>query len=121
MMALFLPVIVFLPTLIYTVLSIKEKRIIEDRYFVTLLLKYGALLMFAIVECLYLWKKTAGLPVFLILYAIDAAAAVLMGTDLLKVCRAKELNEETAMMMLRSSGYIMLAVFGFIVMLIMVP
>ena len=120
MMALFLPVIVLIPTLVFTILSLREKRIIETRFFVTFLLKYGALLMFAIVECLYLRKKTPDIPAFVILCIIDTAAAVLMGMDILKLSRAKELNGETATLMIRSSSYIMLAILGFIVMLIMV-
>ena len=113
---IFFPLTVALIILVYIFLFFKQKDC-DRKMRGNLTFRYSVCLVFAIVEYLYLKGKGPGVS-FWIVFSIDALTAILMGNDILKILKRRELTDEDLPQIMRLSGYVLLLSFGLVLMAI---
>lgn len=111
------PLIIFIIMLVYSILIIKDNRGLDNKLLYTMLFKYSVVLLFAIVEYLYLNKLNSFNNINLILIVLNIIISIMFGKTIHNICK-QELDDNTLLKLSRASIYIMLETIVFVALIL---
>ena len=112
LLVLIIPILI---TNLFIILILKNNKSLDSKMLGTMLFKYSVIILFAIVEYIYLIKYApSNMTKIIISIIINSICAYLMGNTIYNVSKANELNDIELLKLSRISFVNMIAVVGLI-------